>query len=357
MAEVCAALGTLVEGAPPILAMIVPAVTTGLGSERSMAYGVVSDGEESTLAFVEHDAFPVPSGQIHDAMQGWIRDQSRRWGLFDPARPEPKQRNRALSILSPTRLAESHNDLVDAMRRLRVSTASTMRLRDVMAATVVALGRMDAADRYQLRVLVCDGAELLAWVGAFQPEPFTGRQRRMLNALAPALQRRLTLEKHLRLAQSTALALDAALEHIPSAAYLVSSRGAVRHANAAAVLRLEGDRTGVVRALADAVRGRGPNQLDATPIAPRGGPGLWLVVERTAPRDPSPIARAAAARYRLTPREAEVLRRLLVGDSNKAIAAALGRTERTVEVHVGRVLDKLGADSRAQLIARLWASS
>ena len=50
----------------------------------------------------------------------------------------------------------------------------------------------------------------------------------------------------------------------------------------------------------------------------------------------------------LTPREAEVLRHLAFGASNKSIAAALHVSEETVKTHVANVLSKLQAENRAQ---------
>lgn len=54
----------------------------------------------------------------------------------------------------------------------------------------------------------------------------------------------------------------------------------------------------------------------------------------------------------LTPREMEVLRRLVQGLSNKEIASALAISEETVKTHVGNVLGKLEADNRAQAIVQ-----
>ena len=42
------------------------------------------------------------------------------------------------------------------------------------------------------------------------------------------------------------------------------------------------------------------------------------------------------------------------GSSNKEIARELEAAERTIEFHVTQLLRKVGADSRAQLIAKLW---
>jgi DNA-binding CsgD family transcriptional regulator len=53
----------------------------------------------------------------------------------------------------------------------------------------------------------------------------------------------------------------------------------------------------------------------------------------------------------LTPRELEVLRRVAAGDTNKAIAAALVLSERTVDRHVSNILTKLRVSSRAAATA------
>lgn len=52
----------------------------------------------------------------------------------------------------------------------------------------------------------------------------------------------------------------------------------------------------------------------------------------------------------LTPREREVMNRLIVGQPNKVIAGALGISPRTVEVHRARVMEKMQARNLAQLV-------
>jgi FixJ family two-component response regulator len=52
----------------------------------------------------------------------------------------------------------------------------------------------------------------------------------------------------------------------------------------------------------------------------------------------------------LTPREMDVLRHVIAGALNKQIAAHLRISEKTVKVHRGRVMDKTGAGSVADLV-------
>jgi two-component system, LuxR family, response regulator FixJ len=52
----------------------------------------------------------------------------------------------------------------------------------------------------------------------------------------------------------------------------------------------------------------------------------------------------------LTPREREVLAMVTSGKANKITAADLGVSQRTVEIHRSRVMEKMGAASLAQLV-------
>ena len=57
----------------------------------------------------------------------------------------------------------------------------------------------------------------------------------------------------------------------------------------------------------------------------------------------------------LTPREREVMALVIEGKANKVIAIDLGISERTVELHRGRVMRKLGARSVPDLIRKVEA--
>jgi len=76
------------------------------------------------------------------------------------------------------------------------------------------------------------------------------------------------------------------------------------------------------------------------------GAGLAVV-------DPHLEARAAPEddRIALTDREREVLSLVAVGMTNRAIALQLGISEHTAKFHVGAVLSKLGAQSRAEAVS------
>jgi len=62
------------------------------------------------------------------------------------------------------------------------------------------------------------------------------------------------------------------------------------------------------------------------------------------------LLRASADGLRLTVRERHVLSLVAEGLSNREIANRLGVSQRTVEVHIGNVMAKLGASNRIQAV-------
>src|SRR5262249_23070938 len=87
----------------------------------------------------------------------------------------------------------------------------------------------------------------------------------------------------------------------------------------------------------------GFDRVGATPWADRARRELRATGETARKRDISPLAQ-------LTPQELQVARLVADGATNKAVAAQLFVSPKTVEYHLRKVFDKLGIASRGELI-------
>ena len=81
-----------------------------------------------------------------------------------------------------------------------------------------------------------------------------------------------------------------------------------------------------------------------------------LALDRDLRTKASKQAAIEARLAQLTPREHEVLERVVEGESNKCIAMELGITERTVEKHRESIMEKMGTRSLAKLIQMILFS-
>ena len=73
--------------------------------------------------------------------------------------------------------------------------------------------------------------------------------------------------------------------------------------------------------------------------------------ENARAREVAAARRGVAARIEsLTAREREVMDAVVAGKANKVIAGDLGLSQRTVEIHRAHVMEKMGAESLAQLV-------
>jgi DNA-binding NarL/FixJ family response regulator len=87
--------------------------------------------------------------------------------------------------------------------------------------------------------------------------------------------------------------------------------------------------------------------VDAIRAASRGEPFLTSAAQQTLIRD---FLERDAQPSELTPREQEVVKLIAEAHTNKEIAEILHLSEKTVESHRGRVLQKLGMRDRVELV-------
>ena len=85
---------------------------------------------------------------------------------------------------------------------------------------------------------------------------------------------------------------------------------------------------------------------DTQPKPPAGGQTAWRL-------HPHPLQTPMAGT--LSPRERDVVQLVAAGLRNKEIARHLHLSEKTVKYHLGRIFDKLGADSRTEVLLRAIA--
>lgn len=347
-------LRVLVDGAPPILEGWLLELKDALSLERVAAYGVRLEPGGFAMDQTFAHGFLVEHGALISEMNA-LMGGTRRWGYFNPARPEPTQRNRPLAV-GPGRAA--WEEVLNRPSLLRSRFGMDAQAQEALAAsmeqTLATFRRLGIAELHQLRTLVCEGESLLFWVGGYRDRAFSAEELRLLASVTPALNRRLSVERALGSTHVTSLALAAALEEIARPAYLLNASGAVVLANALGRAQLESAREATRAQLAEVVRpGFADERFRVTPV---GGPGLpphVLVVEQKG-QDASGLAQVAAQRWGLTRREREVLEQISLGRANKSISSALGCSDKTVELHVTRLLRKTEVESRAALIAKLW---
>lgn len=151
-----------------------------------------------------------------------------------------------------------------------------------------------------------------------------------------------------------AAALAAALDEIPTAAFVVWGDGRIVCANQPGQAAHDGAPEDVESGLVASLDGRGGAYRVTRVLAP-GAPNHYIAVLVGGTVDPAPRVAAAAASMRFTPRQAQVLALLALGRSNKAIASELGCAESTVEIHVTAVLGKSHCGSRCELVSRFWS--
>jgi DNA-binding CsgD family transcriptional regulator len=355
------ALLDTVELGTDVLPRLVDALREALHAERSIAYGVEVGPERFQASFTHISGFSLSTAEAHAALNDFLGSMRDPYGYFNPACPQPSQRNRVLQFQAPGTDAAPvplQDERLASWKKLGITAEEQERFHERVRSCLGSfLQRFGLERQVYLRVLVCDGPALLGWVGGVRAEPFTERELRLLEEITPALQRRLLLDTRLREAGILGAALQTTLEAIGQPAYVVTSTGRIAHANSAGQVRLNQDGESVRESLCGPLREEPAGEnLSFTPLRLTGVPLHYLAIERNRSAQVTAHAHSLRASWGLTKRETEVLGRLVYGDSNKAISLRLDCAERTVEVHVTRILAKAQVESRSALIAKFFLS-
>lgn len=313
------------------LSEVLETVRADCGMDRSLAYCIEGLGADATVTLSAASSMDADGAT---RVCAWVATHGHPY--YSIPRPERSQRNRAMlaSEVAP-RKAVARSDYNDVVQRPL---------------------DIDIALHDQVRVLVCEGPLLLAWVGGFRRGSFGPKNRAALQRWVPVLRALLAWERRLRAVERKAASFDQLLDCLHEPTLVVDARGKIEEANAAARARVAGDpavfRARVVAAIRGEDVGFDVRRLDACGMSPR-----WLVVARGLSL--SEDARQPAAlleEWKLTPREREVALLLARGLTSKEIAMTLGCALTTVHVHIGRILQKAGVDSRAKLAAKMWGA-
>jgi DNA-binding CsgD family transcriptional regulator len=326
-------LDTIRIDGPPALDVVLPELRRLMRTESVLAYKITERAPSWQVDLFHHDGFH--SGDAFERRcQRFFAAAPRPYAWYNAVRPEPEQRNRVFEAVGRIPPGQYESSVI---------------YRDVMKPLKLERHR-------QLRVLVCEGPALLAWVGAFHPDPVDARQHRLLAAIVSPLRRRLSIERRLRASPRVQSALNSLLDQLAAPAFVLGREGRLHETNASGKALLSTSYGTVISSLRDAVAGRpSPLALELTPLRENARCVGWLAILRS----DTPGARVAAsvtratAKWRLTSRQNQVLELVARGLANATIAATIGIGERAVELHVSAIFDRVGVESRSALVATI----
>lgn len=339
--------------APPALETFLPELRALLGVRLAVAFGAGARDNGFGRTFGLKAGLDTSGADLLADVDEWMHRSPKRWALYDPSAPEPRQRNAVINVGRYLDLVAKEAD-GRHLRAFGVNREALTLARERLTRAERLRGTAWLFRQHQLRSLICDGPKLLAWVGAVDSAPFGPREEALLGALVPALQQRLSLERRLGDAALFNHGFAAALEAVSAPAFLIDAHGNVRHANGEGQAWLDRDRAGALERLRRA-RGGEPAGFRLTSLRGPGLPPHALAIWEAPDEADARRLDAFAARIGCTRREHQVLALLLRGESNKAIATELHCGEKTVELHLTHLYRKAGVRSRAALIATYWA--
>jgi len=303
-----------------------------VGTDKVLLYSLAERPGSDDLMVARNAGVAFSSERWKKVLEGYIRGRGVSWGVYNAIHPEPAQRDRVLRSAELAVLTKRRSVAVEQGIQRRLGTLGD----DTM------------------RVLVCDGPSMLAWLGFSQSEQTTERQRTLLELVLPAYRRRLQFERFVSEAALASGAVEAALEQVAGAAWVLGSAGRIAHVNSVGRARFDRDRDGTRAALEAVAAGEKRAHFHVTPLRSSEGRCGHLVVELADPNAARNALPDIAVRFGLTPAQTRVFERIVVGTSNAATAADLGVAERTVEAHVTAILEKAQVSSRAALIVQIF---
>ncbi|NVB78921.1 MAG: helix-turn-helix transcriptional regulator [Kofleriaceae bacterium] len=331
--DVTASLGTIRIGEPSAIGELMPTMQRLMRTEVLVMTSPMEKLEGGLTISRYHATGDVDDKLLFERFSEFFETAPPRYAWYDATRPEPEQRNVAL-------------DALDLMRPEELQESKIYK--DVLRPTGLHRSR-------QPRILLCEGASLLAWFGAFHVGQGAREVLGRLKLVAPQLARRLRVERQLERAPRTFAALGACLAQLGSPAFVVGANGAVIETNAAGRAVLDSS-PATRRDIGEAIRGR-PTRVpvQVTRLAESGANAMWLVVVHEHSIEDRIAAAVADAgdRWELTRRQRAVLAGVVRGLANVTIAAELKVSVRAVEQHVTHILDRAGVDSRAALVAKV----
>jgi DNA-binding CsgD family transcriptional regulator len=333
---------------PRILPRMLPRIAGALGLERMLAYGLRREGRGWCFSFVESYNLVAHDVRAEIASLDAILREAAELPLFDPANPDPAQRN-TVRVLPPLRAL-----VADGLGEW--GPPETRPARTTLGARLLtAMEPWHIADAHCVRVLLCDGAELLGWIGGYHPAPISPVTVARFRRLVPSLQRRLRAERILGVRVGPVDGIIAAtLKHVAKPAYVTDLRGNLLATNDPGRARFTRNPETTHALLQRPQTVAGAPRITVHEVNDHATTGMRLVViEEEAAAPPAPPVHAFGQKHGLTARQIEVLSHLVTGASNVNIALALGCAERTVETHLAAIFKRLGCMSRVELVGQV----
>lgn len=338
MSEIEAALATLHLDRRSAIDEVLPALHDYLETENVLVVTPVELAAGGLTIERFHASGFEDGDRVRGHFEKFFRSSPRRYAWYDPTCPEPEQRNRLIDAL----------DLMPAQEF------------EQSAVYAKVLKPLDLHRKRQPRMLLTDGPSLLAWFGTFASERATARQRTRLARIAPKLRVRLAAERRLSHAARTFAALELCLERLGAPAFVVGANGVIEEANPSGRALLDVRGKELRNALVESLRGR-PSTIpfELTRLEQDGAVAGWLAIVPARTDDQRSLAAVerAALRWELTPRQRDVLAHVVNGTPNTTIASLLHVSVRAIELHVTKLLERAGAESRAALVARVLLGS